>query len=217
MHEDIIRQRFEEWYRSVWGSSPIDADSYDLFVAWKAAYASMREIEEQPDTPDKAVMEEMEKLKREPHWDCDPSGTYADHYTTGWNDAIDAILSKYRIAAPAAPGNGVDIKSKLPATLNIAYDETTISEDGRVRHHRLWILDEALPGTVVYRLDQPAPAPDSGKELEKVLEAAINAFDQINEKTPWSETEPQWWLSMIEVQRQLKSVVSKKRKVKTDV
>lgn len=35
----------------------------------------------------------------------------------------------------------------------------------------------------------------------ELLRDFINRFDEIDAETPWSEVEPQWWLTMNEMQR----------------
>ena len=57
MHEDIIRQRFEEYYCDEYNMERLERRGNGFYISplakrewktWKTAYASMREIEEQP-------------------------------------------------------------------------------------------------------------------------------------------------------------------------
>ena len=51
------------------------------------------------------------------------------------------------------------------------------------------------------------------EEFYKLLEEICDKVDIIDENTPWSEVEPQWWLDMMEIRRKVVNSKLKERKL----
>ena len=72
------------------------------------------------------------------------------------------------------------------------------------------IIEEETGRNVAVAYDEKdTPLLSAAPDLLEALKAAVAVFAEIDRKTPWSETEPGWWLEMNMKMQTARAAISK--------